>query len=46
MNDIEEASTALTSILFADDSTFMSSMNTVFPNIKLDSEFEKNMNIE
>ena len=46
MNDIEEASSALNSILFADDSTFMSSMNAVFPNHKLDHNFEENINKE
>ena len=46
MNDIDEASSALISILFADDSTFMSSMNTIFPNQKIDSHFEKNINHE
>ena len=46
MNDIEEASSALKSILFADDSTFMSSMNAIFPNHIIDHNFEINMNKE
>ena len=46
MNDIHEASTALSAILFADDSTFMSSINTVFPIQKIDQLFEENMNKE
>ena len=46
MNDIEEASSALNSILFADDSTFMSSMNAIFPNHNIDQNFERNMNNE
>ena len=46
MNDIEEASTALNSILFADDSTFITSINAVFPNIKIDYKYEQNINIE
>ena len=46
MNDIEEASSALKSILFADDSTFMSSMNAIFPNHKIDHHFEENINKE
>ena len=46
MNDINEASSALNAILFADDSTFMSSINTVFPIQKIDKQFENNMNIE
>ena len=46
MNDIEEASTALNCILFADDSTFMNTINTVFPNQKIDCVFEQNMNEE
>ena len=46
MNDIEEASSALNAILFADDSTFISSINTVFPNIKMDIEFQGNINAE
>ena len=46
MNDIDEASSALISILFADDSTFMSSINTVFPNNKIDCQFEENINKE
>ena len=46
MNDIDEASSALNSILFADDSTFMSTINAVFPNRKIDARFEENMNKE
>ena len=46
MNDIEEASTALISILFADDSTFMSTMNATFPTSKFDETFEIAINRE
>ena len=46
MNDIEEASKALNSILFADDSTFITSINAVFPNIKMDIQYELNINKE
>ena len=46
MNDIEEASLALSSILFADDSTFINAINAVFPNIKIDNTFEININKE
>ena len=46
MNDIEEASSALSSILFADDSTFINSINAVFQNPKIDNSLEVNMNRE
>ena len=46
MNDIDEASSALDAILFADDSTFMSAINAVFPNKNIDQRFESNMNKE
>ena len=46
MNDIEEASSALNSILFADDSTFISSINSVFPEHRIDMSFEENINKE
>ena len=46
MNDIEEASSALSSILFADDSTFINEINAVFQNTKIDNSVEENMNRE
>lgn len=46
MNDIEEASPALNPILFADDSTFITSINAVFPNLKMDEQYELKINIE
>ena len=46
MNDIEVASSAMNSILFADDSTFISSLNAVFPYIEIDQNYEQKINKE
>ena len=46
MNDIKEASDSLNPILFADDSTFMTSLSATFPNQKFDKYYERSLNIE
>ena len=46
MKDINEASSALNCILFADEFTFIKSINAVFPNKRIDKQFEHNINLE
>ena len=46
MNDISEVTTAFNSILFADDSTFLNSINATFPIHDLNKELETNINKE
>ena len=46
MNDIEVVSTAFDAILFADDSTFITTINTSLTAKQLDRNFESKMNIE
>ena len=46
MNDIEVASKAFDAILFADDSTFLTTMNASFPSTHLDTTFENYINKE
>ena len=46
MNDIEVASTFFNPKLFADDSTFLSTMSATLPNNKIDRSFELKVNSE